>query len=152
MTKTTEELNEIKRLLNSLLFLCDNYDMITDSVFDSACIELSKAIKIPLENILEKPKKQIKGAKGVYINYLRYVKKLNHHTINTYISCLNNVYKKVDLPNDIWSINNPSDIEEILKAAEHLKLRRADSNYLISLRSYNEFLRVTKNMKENNNA
>lgn len=147
MTKTTEELNEIKRLLNSLLFLCDNYDMITDSVFDSACIELSKAI-----SIREKPKKQINGAKGAYINYIRDVKKLGLHTINTYISCLNNVCKKVNLPNDIWSINNPSDIEEILKAAEHLKLRRADSNYLISLRSYNEFLRVTENMKENNNA
>lgn len=140
MTKTAEELNEIKRLLNSLLFLCDNYDMITDSIFDSACIELSKAIKIPLESIIEKPKKQIDGAKGAYINYLRYVKKLSQNTINAYISCLNNVYKKVDLPNDIWSINNSSDIEEILKAVEHLKLRRADSNYLISLRSYNEFL------------
>lgn len=152
MTKTAEELNEIKRLLNSLLFLCDNYDMITDSVFDSACIELSKAIKIPLESIREKPKKQINGAKEAYINYIRHVKKLGLHTINTYISCLNNVYKKVDLPNDIWSINNPSDIEEILKAAECLKLRRGDANYLISLRSYNEFLRVTKNMKENNNG
>lgn len=152
MTKTVEELNEIKRLLNSLLFLCDNYDMITDSVFDSASIELSKALKIPLESLLAKQKKQIKGVKGAYINYLRDVKKLGHRTIPTYVACLNNLSKKVDLPNDIWSMNNPSDIEEILKAAEHLKLRRADSNYLISLRSYNEFLRVTKNMKENNDA
>lgn len=147
MTKTAEELNEIKRLLNSLLFLCDNYDMITDSVFDSACIELSKAI-----GIREKPKKQITGTKGAYIDYIRNVKKLGLHTINTYISCLNNVCKKVNLPHDIWSINNPSDIERILKAAERLKMRPGTSNYLISLRSYNEFLRVTKSMKENNNV
>lgn len=140
MTKTTEELNEIKHLLNSLLFLCDNYDMITDSIFDSACIELLKTLKIPLESILERPKKQINEVKEEYINYLRYVKKLSNNTINAYISCLDNLYKKVELPNNIWSINNSSDIEEILKAVEHLKLRRADSNYLISLRSYNKFI------------
>lgn len=140
MTKTTEELNEIKHLLNSLLFLCDNYDMITDSIFDSACIELLKTLKIPLESILERPKKQINEVKEEYINYLRYVKKLSNNTINAYISCLDNLHKKVELPNNIWSINNSSDIEEILKAVEHLKLRRADSNYLISLRSYNKFI------------
>lgn len=140
MTKTAEELNEIKRLLSSLLFLCDNYDMITDSIFDLACIELSQAIKIPLESLRKRSKKQINGVKGEYINYLRYTNKLSKHTINAYISCLNNLHKKVELPNDIWSINNPSDIEEIVKAVEHLKLRRADSNYLISLRSYHRFL------------
>lgn len=140
MTKTAEELNEIKHLLNSLLFLCDNYDMITDSIFDSACIELSKTLKVPLESILEKPKKQINGIKEEYINYLRYVKKLSKNTKNAYISCLDNLHKKVELPNNIWSITNPSDIKEILKAAEHLKLRRADSNFLISLRSYYRFL------------
>lgn len=140
MTKTTEELNEIKHLLNSLLFLCDNYDMITDAIFDSACIELSKAIKIPLESILKRPKKQINEVKGEYINYLRYVNKLSKNTINAYVSCLDNLHKKVELPNNIWSINNPLDIEEILKSADHLKVRRADSNFLISLRSYNKFL------------
>lgn len=145
MTKTAEELNEIKHLLNSLLFLCDNYDMITDSIFDSACIELSKTLKIPLESILERPKKQINEVKGEYINHLRYVKKLSKNTINAYISCLDNLHKKVELPNNIWSINNPSDIEEILKAAEHLKSRHADLNYLIGLRSYYKFLNSHQN-------
>lgn len=143
MSRSAEEINQIKQSLNSLIFLCDNYNNITESIFNNACYDLIDTLKL-------NSKYRRLSTKQEFVKFLKSYKNYTQSSLNVYVSCIDNLSRKLDLKIPSWEIKDIEYIQSILDDKKYEKILNKHNRIIrLSLKLYIKYL-LSKN-KDNDN-